>query len=632
MDYNENIPIAGRVNLIPGEDEMSEMYEDGTGHGTAVASVMVFCKASADVEEETESDGFEYEFYPDEEEGEEEGEKADTELSDEDGAELLETDAEEDAEAGADDAGKTEEAMEENSHVIRFGDYVEEHQADFEGINPNMELYSIKVLDDHNEAPVSRVIEGIELARENKIRILNLSFGTDQDDPKLHEAIQKAYAEGMLIIASTANDGKLHYPAAYEEVIAVGSVDDTKTVEGVCEKDPCMELAAPGEGILAVGAFGVETQAAGTSMAAAEVSAIASILWQNNPMADNRLIRKALQCGAWKESEAMPGYGIVDCEKSLELMSSLKEMQKEEPVSEDLEEMAEENKEEAAAAAEIYVSADWGGTNHLKLVKGYKKQLDQYLKVIKIGIRLQDGPLCNLNDKKKFPAWHGFYKHEKKAGEKTSQKCNYVAGYLYLSELAREMNEGSVGTVDDELYYVSDPWIASFDNGGSLHMKCIVTIEGINTNGKMLDKNKEIKKRDHVKLDDTKPSWENILSSELYDPEISASRYVTDGSMVAEPTKKVKSLVVYGMALHTMSDLFAHSSVSASYENGKWKWIGMGAALAKKTTLADQALKEDLDRMNEEREQKKKRKSAVMIISRCEKCGTSWQSRQFEIR
>ena len=66
VDYSENIPIAGRVNLVPGEDEMSEMYEDGTGHGTVVASVMVFRKDIDNEQEEIESDRFEYECYDDE--------------------------------------------------------------------------------------------------------------------------------------------------------------------------------------------------------------------------------------------------------------------------------------------------------------------------------------------------------------------------------------------------------------------------------------------------------------------------------------------------------------------------------------------------------------------------------------
>ena len=47
-----------------------------------------------------------------------------------------------------------------------------------EGINPNVELYSAKVLDDNNVAPISRVIEGIYWAIEQDVDIINLSLGT----------------------------------------------------------------------------------------------------------------------------------------------------------------------------------------------------------------------------------------------------------------------------------------------------------------------------------------------------------------------------------------------------------------------------------------------------------------------
>ncbi len=46
------------------------------------------------------------------------------------------------------------------------------------GIAPNVELYSIKVLDENNEAPVSRIIQGIYKCIEEKVDIINMSFGT----------------------------------------------------------------------------------------------------------------------------------------------------------------------------------------------------------------------------------------------------------------------------------------------------------------------------------------------------------------------------------------------------------------------------------------------------------------------
>lgn len=63
-----------------------------------------------------------------------------------------------------------------------------------EGINPNVELYSAKVLDDNNVAPISRVIEGIYWAIEQDVDIINLSLGTTVYSEALEKAIKDAYA------------------------------------------------------------------------------------------------------------------------------------------------------------------------------------------------------------------------------------------------------------------------------------------------------------------------------------------------------------------------------------------------------------------------------------------------------
>ena len=60
-----------------------------------------------------------------------------------------------------------------------------------EGINPNVELYSAKVLDDNNAAPISRVIEGIYWAIEQDVDIINLSLGTTVYSEALEKATGK---------------------------------------------------------------------------------------------------------------------------------------------------------------------------------------------------------------------------------------------------------------------------------------------------------------------------------------------------------------------------------------------------------------------------------------------------------
>ena len=53
------------------------------------------------------------------------------------------------------------------------------------GINQNVEIYSARVLDDYNMAPISRVVEGIYWAIEKNVNIISLSFGTSTDSAVL---------------------------------------------------------------------------------------------------------------------------------------------------------------------------------------------------------------------------------------------------------------------------------------------------------------------------------------------------------------------------------------------------------------------------------------------------------------
>lgn len=97
-------------------------------------------------------------------------------------------------------------------------------------INPNVELYSARVLDEDKSAPVSRVVEAIYWAIEKKVNIISLSFGMTVPSAALETAVKEAYDKGILIVAAAGNHGVVEYPAAMEEVMAVGGTDTDGTV------------------------------------------------------------------------------------------------------------------------------------------------------------------------------------------------------------------------------------------------------------------------------------------------------------------------------------------------------------------------------------------------------------------
>ena len=64
--------------------------------------------------------------------------------------------------------------------------------------------------------------------------IINLSVGLILDKDSVREAVEYAYSKGVLIIASAGNDyatdGEfMYYPAGYDSVLAVGSVNKKRT-------------------------------------------------------------------------------------------------------------------------------------------------------------------------------------------------------------------------------------------------------------------------------------------------------------------------------------------------------------------------------------------------------------------
>ena len=170
------------------------------------------------------------------------------------------------------------------------------------GINSNIELYSIKVMDGDNTAPLSRVIKGIYKALEYDVDISNMSFGTTVDSSALYQAIKEVSDKDILIIASAGNNGKdtgeVEYPAGYEEVLAVGSVDSNGEIAQSSSQGEQVDVWAPGEFVKTRAAFGLETVNSGTSIATPHVVGMASLIWQKDKNKSSDFVRGLIEDSA----------------------------------------------------------------------------------------------------------------------------------------------------------------------------------------------------------------------------------------------------------------------------------------------------------------------------------------------
>ncbi len=141
---------------------------------------------------------------------------------------------------------------------------------------------------------IDDIIEAIDYARSNGADIINLSLGAYGGSTQLENAINKAYSEGIAIIAAAGNDGVSAsvsevYPASYENVIGVMATDKTNTSQlaSFSNYDPTgkyYDIAAPGYQILSCSIeSGKVAYGSGTSQASPLVAACAALYLSEYP-------------------------------------------------------------------------------------------------------------------------------------------------------------------------------------------------------------------------------------------------------------------------------------------------------------------------------------------------------------
>jgi subtilisin family serine protease len=147
------------------------------------------------------------------------------------------------------------------------------------GIAPNVQLLPVRVLDASGIGTYSNVAAGIIYAVDNGAAIINLSLGGANPSTLLENAVNYALSRHVMVIAAAGNTGQegLLYPARYDAVIAVGSVDQDLQRSNFSSYGPQLDLLAPGRDIMTTALGGEYRLLTGTSFAAPQVSGVAAL-------------------------------------------------------------------------------------------------------------------------------------------------------------------------------------------------------------------------------------------------------------------------------------------------------------------------------------------------------------------
>ncbi|WP_413304064.1 S8 family serine peptidase [Bacillus sp. 1P10SD] len=164
-------------------------------------------------------------------------------------------------------------------------------------IAKQVKIMPIKVIE-HDTGYMSDVVKGILYAVDHGATIINLSLGSLNNMQALQDAIDYAESKNVLIIAAAGNEGKnqVMYPAAYEEVISVGSVD-TNTLQRASFSNygSYVDVYVPGTGIWSTFMNDDYTLMDGTSMSSGIVSSVAAMLKRQAPFLTAEQIRTLIE-------------------------------------------------------------------------------------------------------------------------------------------------------------------------------------------------------------------------------------------------------------------------------------------------------------------------------------------------
>jgi len=183
-------------------------------------------------------------------------------------------------------------------------------------------------------------IQGIYEAARRGPGVINLSFGGEDDDPLLDDAIQFAFRSGSLVVAAAGNDALSgnppNFPGFYPHVLTVGATNERNQVAAFSSLSPTLDLVAPGVHIpvaepLAIDASGYSTDGNGTSFASPLVAGAAAWVWTVRPELDNtqlfELMRRSAIDIAAPGFDNASGYGLLNVPSALNFKAPIRDPQ-----------------------------------------------------------------------------------------------------------------------------------------------------------------------------------------------------------------------------------------------------------------------------------------------------------------
>ena len=174
-----------------------------------------------------------------------------------------------------------EDADGHGTHVAGTIAAVSNNGTQVAGMAPNAKVMVIRTLGPGGGSH-AQFANGVRKAADMGAKIISYSGGGSHSATK-QNAVNYAVGKGVLFIAAAGNDSTTSktsaYPAAYTNVMAIGSTTSTDGRSGFSNRGSWVAMAAPGSSIMSTWLAGGINTIGGTSMATPHVSGAAALVW-----------------------------------------------------------------------------------------------------------------------------------------------------------------------------------------------------------------------------------------------------------------------------------------------------------------------------------------------------------------
>lgn len=217
------------------------------------------------------------------------------------------------------------------THVAGIVGAITNNNTGVAGVSWYCRIMPVKIMGADGSGYSTDLIQGINYAAANGAKVINMSLGGEGSSSPEQTTINNAHSAGCVIVASAGNSGtyQVIYPAAYDNVIAVGATDSNDQRASFSEMGSWLDVCAPGVNIWSTMPNHTVTMNGspynadkdydslqGTSMAAPFVSGVAALIFARHSPISNadvelRLKRGVDDLGSTGKDD-LYGYGRIN--------------------------------------------------------------------------------------------------------------------------------------------------------------------------------------------------------------------------------------------------------------------------------------------------------------------------------